>query len=116
MMQNDECSALSNMRLTADSHHLPRWFDELNSTAAAKVTAAIVRLASGSFGNVKGVGAGVSERRIDFGPGYRVYFGRDGEQITILLGGGSKKGQSADIAAAIARWKDYKRRKKLGEK
>jgi putative addiction module killer protein len=59
----------------------------------------------------KGVGSGVFELKIDFGPGYRVYFGRDGEQLVILLGGGRKKRQQHDIAAAIADWRDYKRRK-----
>jgi putative addiction module killer protein len=60
---------------------------------------------------VKGVGAGVSESRIDFGPGYRIYFGKDGERIVILLGGGTKKRQQKDINDAIARWQDYKKRK-----
>jgi putative addiction module killer protein len=70
----------------------------------------------GNFSNVKPVGSGVSENRIDFGPGYRVYFALEGTQIIILLGGGSKKGQQKDIALALERWQDYKRRKKLGEK
>jgi putative addiction module killer protein len=64
----------------------------------------------GNFSNVKGVGAGVLEYRIDFGPGYRIYFGKDGDLIVILLGGGTK-GQQHDIAAAHERWKDYKQRK-----
>jgi len=53
----------------------------------------------------------VSELKVDFGPGYRVYFGRDGLQLVILLGGGTKKRQQADIAEAQTRWSDYKRRK-----
>jgi putative addiction module killer protein len=61
---------------------------------------------------VKGVGAGVFELKVDFGPGYRVYFGKDGIEIVILLGGGSKKRQQRDIAAAQGRWQDYKDRKK----
>ena len=65
----------------------------------------------GNFSNVKGVGAGVFEYRIDFGPGYRVYFGKDGETVVILLGGGTKKRQDSDIAAAHERWADYKKRK-----
>jgi len=68
-------------------------------------------LAQGNFGNVKGVGSGVYEYRLDFGPGYRVYFGKEGNQLIILLGGGSKKRQQRDISEAIARWQDYKRRK-----
>jgi putative addiction module killer protein len=54
------------------------WFDRLNAQAAAKVTTALTRLAAGNFSNVKGVGSGVFEYRIDFGPGYRIYLGKDG--------------------------------------
>jgi putative addiction module killer protein len=61
--------------------------------------------------NVKGVGSGVFELRIDFGPGYRVYFGKDGERLVILLGGGIKQRQQRDINAAVVRWEDYRRRK-----
>src|ERR1700680_3752683 len=87
------------------------WFDRLNAQAAAKVATALTRLAVGNVSNVKGVGSGVFELRIDFGPGYRVYFGKDGERLVILLGGGTKKRQQHDIDAAIADWQDYKRRK-----
>ena len=69
------------------------WFDRLNALAAAKVATALTRLAAGNFSNVKGVGSGVFEYRIDFGPGYRVYFGKQGERLVILLGGGTKKRQ-----------------------
>jgi putative addiction module killer protein len=68
-------------------------------------------LALGNFSNVKGVGSGVLECRVDFGPGYRVYLGKDGERLVILLGGGTKKRQQQDIRAAVAHWQDYKRRK-----
>lgn len=61
---------------------------------------------------LKGVGAGVYEYRIDFGPGYRIYFGKDGDRLVILLAGGTKKRQDADIAAAKGHWRDYKRRKR----
>lgn len=88
-----------------------RWFDNLDATAAAKVSAALYRLAQGNFSNVKGVGGGVLEYRIDFGPGYRVYFGKDGTTVVILLGGGTKKRQSRDIEMAADAWTDYKRRK-----
>jgi putative addiction module killer protein len=86
------------------------WFSGLDPTAAARVTTAINRLALGNVSNVKGVGAGVFEYRIDFGPGYRVYFGKDGDTIVILLGGGTKKRQDRDITAARQRWSDYKKR------
>src|SRR5262245_46393023 len=87
------------------------WFQTLEAGAAAKVTAAVRRLELGNFSNVKGVGAGVFEYRIDFGPGYRVYFGKDGDAVVILLGGGTKKRQDRDIAIAQERWADYKKRK-----
>lgn len=89
-----------------------RWFEALDAPAAAKVAIALTRLEQGNFSQAKGVGAGVSEYRIDFGPGYRIYFGRDGEMLVILIGGGTKKRQSQDIRAAQQCWADYKRRKK----
>lgn len=88
------------------------WLDQLDAHAAVKVTTALLRIEQGNFSRVKGVGAGVLESRIDFGPGYRVYFGKDGEALVILLGGGTKQRQARDIEAAHARWQDYKRRKK----
>ena len=90
------------------------WFDRLNATAAAKVAVALTRLHQGNLGNTKGVGGGVYEYRIDFGPGYRVYFGKDGDQVVILVGGGTKQRQQQDIRTAIGRWHDYKQRKSLG--
>ena len=87
------------------------WFDRLDAPAAAKITVAVARLEQGNLSNAKSVGGGVLEYRIDFGPGYRVYFGRHGEMIVILLGGGTKKLQRQDIAAAQARWNDYRRRR-----
>lgn len=88
------------------------WFDGLNAQAAAKVTVAVTRLGQGNCSNVKGVGSGVYEYTIDFGPGYRVCFGKDGDCVIILLGGGTKKRQQRDIATAVALWQDYKQRKK----
>lgn len=88
-----------------------RWFDGLDATAAARVTTALARVEQGNFSQVKGVGAGVFEYRIDFGPGYRIYFGKDGDTLVILVGGGTKKRQSQDIALAQERWGDYKQRK-----
>jgi putative addiction module killer protein len=79
--------------------------------AAAKVTTALVRLEQGNVSNAKGVGAGVYECRIDFGPGYRAYFGKDGATLVILPGGGTKKRQNKDIQTALDHWKDYKHRK-----
>jgi len=92
------------------------WFDDLNAQAAAKVATAVTRISQGNFSNVKGVGSGVFEHTLDFGPGFRIYFGRDGEQLVILLAGGTKKRQQRDIREAIARWQDYKQRKRKPEK
>jgi putative addiction module killer protein len=88
------------------------WFGKLDSVTAARVDRYIRRLEAGNFGAAKVLGEGVSELRLDFGPSYRVYFGRDGKTLIILLGGGTKRRQDADIAAAIARWKQYQRAKK----
>jgi putative addiction module killer protein len=86
-----------------------RWFDALNAVAAARVTIALTRLGQGNFSNVEGVGGGVYELKIDFGPGYRVYFGKDGERLVILVGGSAKKRQATAIAAAKLAWAEYKR-------
>ncbi len=90
------------------------WFDHLNREAATKVATALARIQQGNFSNAKGVGSGVYEYRIDFGPGYRIYFGKDGDRLVILVGGGTKKRQQQDIATALARWQDYKQRKGSG--
>jgi putative addiction module killer protein len=85
-----------------------KWFSGLDSHAAAKVAAALYRLEQGNFSNVKTVGKGVSEYKIDFGPGYRIYFGQEGDELVILLGGGSKKTQVHDIETAHVLWAEYK--------
>jgi putative addiction module killer protein len=89
-----------------------KWFDRLNAEAAGKVTTALYRIGLGNFSNTKSVGGGVYEHRINFGPGYRVYFAKDGEQIVVLIGGGTKQRQEHDIQLALDRWEDYKRRKR----
>lgn len=88
------------------------WFDGLNAEAARRVTTALFRMEQGNFSNAKSVGSGVFECRIHFGPGYRVYFGNDGDRIVILLGGGTKQRQPNDIRLALARWEDYRQRRK----
>ena len=84
------------------------WFDGLDPVTAVRVDRFIRRLEAGNFGAAKPLREGVCELRMDFGPGYRVYYGLDGKTLVILLGGGSKRRQSADINDAIARWKRYK--------
>jgi len=73
------------------------WFDNLNTQAALKVRTAVARLEKGNFSNVEPAGTGVSECKISFGPGYRVYFAKDDDKIILLLGGGTKKRQQNDI-------------------
>jgi len=89
-----------------------RWFEGLDDYVQARITVALGRVERGNFSAAKGVGAGVFELRLDFGPGYRVYFGKDGETLVILLGGGTKKRQQADIEEAQALWHEYKKRKR----
>lgn len=88
------------------------WHDQLDAKAAAKVSTALYRLEQGNFSNTRGVGGGVFECKIDFGPGYRIYFAKEGTRIVIILGGGTKKRQQKDISAAKAYWQDYKARKR----
>jgi len=97
---------------TRDQSPYAKWFNRLNPAAAARVVTALVRMEQGNFSDTKTVGGGVLEYRIDFGPGYRVYFGRDGDRLVILLGGGTKKRQKNDIETARTLWKEYKRRKR----
>ena len=87
------------------------WFSGLDAAAAAKVSVVLARVEQGNLSNVKGVGEGVLEYRLDWGPGYRVYFGRDGDVLVILLTGGTKRRQQRDIETAKALWADYKRRR-----
>ena len=84
------------------------WIDALDSVTAERVDKYLLRLQQGNFGAAKALQDGVFEVRMDFGPGYRVYYGRDGQRIILLLGGGSKRRQDADIAAAVERWKRHK--------
>jgi putative addiction module killer protein len=78
-----------------------RWFDSLRDRhVSARINVRIRRLSLGNFGDVKPVGEGVSELRIDFGPGYRVYFVRRGRTLVILLAGGDKRNQDRDIKKA----------------
>jgi len=85
-----------------------RWREDLDSAARVRVTIALARLAEGNTGNAKAIGGGLNELKIDWGPGLRVYFGWHGSELVILLGGGTKQRQSADILAARRRWSEFK--------
>jgi putative addiction module killer protein len=81
-----------------------RWFAGLNAPAAARVSTALYRLEQGNLSNAKSVGGGIHEYRIGFGVGYRIYFGRDGDELIILLGGSSKNDQTGSITNAKKAW------------
>jgi len=87
------------------------WFDRLDPVTASRVDRYIRRMEAGNFGAAKALRGGVYELRLDFGPGYRIYYGLDGKILVILLGGGDKRRQSADIGAAVERWQRYKKAK-----
>ena len=87
------------------------WFRSLDSDAAAKVDRYIRRMENGNFNAAKMLRQGVFELRIDSGPGYRIYFGRVGLVLVILLAGGTKRTQRQDIEKAIARWTAYKKQR-----
>lgn len=86
------------------------WFDGLNANAAQKITASLSKIENGNLSNTKSVGSGVWEFKIDSGPGYRIYFGKIGENIILLLAGGTKRRQNADIERAIELFKEYKKK------
>lgn len=87
------------------------WFDSLDPQSAAKVTTAKLRLELGNTSGIKWF-AGMGERIIDWGPGYRIYLAKDGEMLIVLFGGGTKRGQQRDIDRAKALLAEYKARKK----
>lgn len=83
------------------------WLDALDLTTRARVQARILRFEAGNLGDHKEVGGGVWEARLDFGPGYRLYFGRRGRDLVLLLTGGDKKSQKKDLSRAREFWRDY---------
>ena len=89
-----------------------RWFRRQTPEVRARIQTRIDRIELGNFGDHRGVGQGVSEIRIGFGPGYRLYYGRDGEDLVVLLAGGTKQQQARDIADARGDWRAYKKEKR----
>ena len=88
------------------------WFESLNAHAANKVHTYLTRVGNGNFSNLKPIKGALQELVIDWGPGYRVYVGKEEDRLIILLGGGTKKRQQKDINIASVLWEEYKRRKK----
>ena len=98
--------------LTASGKNLfEEWLDSLkDAKAEARIAARVARLAAGNFGDCKPLMDGVWELRIDWGPGYRIYYAMIGRTCVLLLCGGDKRKQSADINRAVGYWNDYQRR------
>jgi putative addiction module killer protein len=96
----------------AGRNHFGQWRTKLDPTTRARIDVALDRLGQGNLSAIKNVGAGVTELRLNFGPGYRVYCGMDGQTLIILLAGGTKQRQPADIAVAKTLWKQYKQGKR----
>ena len=92
------------------SNPFKRWFDSLNYQAAAKISVALARLETGHISNIKWF-SGRGEYKIDWGSGYRIYFLKDGKNLIVLLGGGTKARQQKDIKKAKALLKEYNSRK-----
>ncbi len=86
------------------------WFMGLDCVAAAKITTVKLKMEQGNLSNVEWF-RGIGEYKLDWGPGYRVYIGRDGDKLILLLCGGTKKRQSKDIEQALKLWQEYKNRK-----
>ncbi len=92
------------------------WLERLRDVQGrAKIRIRLDRVRLGNFGDSRKVGEGVHELRIDYGPGYRIYFGQDGSRIILLLLGGDKSSQKRDIARSKELWRNYKGRKKYNE-
>jgi putative addiction module killer protein len=83
------------------------WLATLDRATRARVQARVVRFETGNLGDHKGVGEGVQEARVMFGAGYRIYFGREGTSLVLLLVGGTKASQAKDIRRAQDYWRDY---------
>ena len=92
-----------------DKAPFSEWLNKLDRPVKARVMTRIDRIRRGNFGDTKSVGDGVFELRVAFGPGYRVYYGRQGQEIVILLCGGDKGSQPRDIARAKEFWRDVNR-------
>ena len=83
------------------------WFDDQPTEVRARIQARLDRIEVGNFGDHRLLKGGIVELRLDFGPGYRVYFGRDAQMLVILLAAGTKRRQSRDIERARRHWQQY---------
>ncbi len=100
-------------RTATGNESFSEWLSSLHDRQAkARILARLERLEVGNFGDCKFLRDGVRELRVDWGPGYRVYFGRSGQTVIVLLCGGDKRKQDADIKKAVALWQEYEHRLK----
>lgn len=97
-------------------NYYSEWFNDLSVEYAAKVAAARARMMAGSFGNVKPIDGTLKEYRIDWGPGIRIYLIQEGDVLIVLLGGGTKSGQAADVKQAKKLRDEYDTRKAMLKK
>jgi putative addiction module killer protein len=107
-------SAITVLKFQAINGRIPfdTWIHQLrDQTARGRVIAAVRKVQMGNFGDHRSLRGGLFELRIDWGPGYRVYYGMDGPMIVVLLGGGTKRGQSRDIERARALWRQWKQKR-----
>jgi putative addiction module killer protein len=97
-------------------NHYREWVSDLDASVGARIDKSVLKMGNGLFTDIKPEGEGISALRVNFGPGYRVYFGQDGDQLIILLAGGTKRRQEKDILLARALWVECKRRKRESKK
>ena len=101
---------------TVEKNPFREWINSLDLNIKAKIQARIFRFETGNLGDYKSVGKGVFGARLDFGPGYRLYFGLEGNNIILLLMGGDKRTQKRNITKAHQFWNNYQKEKKIGKK
>jgi putative addiction module killer protein len=100
-------------RTIAGKEPFTEWLSDLRDRQAqARILIRLERLELGNFGDGKALRGGISELRVDWGPGYRVYFGRDNQTVIVLLCGGDKRKRDVDIKKALELWQEYRKRKK----
>lgn len=97
-------------------NHFREWVAELDQSIRARVIKSVFRMGDGNLSGAKSEGEGISALRIDSGPGYRIYFGQDGDALIILLAGGTKRRQGGDIQQARSLWVEYKSRKQANKR
>lgn len=107
-MANSDKKVLIFYRNRTGQEPLTDWLNGLRDPVTRRrILKRLFQLENGHYGDSKTVGEGVKELRFFFGPGYRIYFGQDGDKIVVLLTGGDKSSQSQDIEQAQAYWKEY---------